>query len=183
MSFQSYLDNIRAKTGKTPADFAELAAKKSLTKHGEIVAWLKKDFDLGHGHASAIAAVLLKSESRGATDEERRAKLFSGAKSVWKPSCDRLVAQVKAFGSDVVVATNESYVNLLRGKKKFGIVKPASADRMDVGIKCKAKKAQGRLEAAGAWDSMVSHRVRIEAPGDVDAELVAWLEEAYEATK
>ena len=27
-------------------------------KAGEIVAWLKKDFDLGHGHAMAIYAVL-----------------------------------------------------------------------------------------------------------------------------
>jgi hypothetical protein len=58
MSFQAYLDNIKAKTGKTPDDFAKLAAKKGRTTHGEIVAWLKSDFALGHGHATAIAAVL-----------------------------------------------------------------------------------------------------------------------------
>ena len=62
MSFQAYIDNIKAKTGKTPEDFKKLAEKKSLLKPGikagEIVAWLKKDFDLGHGHAMAIYAVL-----------------------------------------------------------------------------------------------------------------------------
>ncbi|MBS1597897.1 MAG: DUF4287 domain-containing protein [Bacteroidetes bacterium] len=61
MSFQAYLDNIKAKTGKSPADFKKLAAKKGLlkpgTKAGEIVSWLKKDFDLGHGHAMAIYKV------------------------------------------------------------------------------------------------------------------------------
>jgi hypothetical protein len=60
MSFQAYIDNIKAKTGKTPADFKELAAQKGLlkegTKAGEIVAWLKKDYQLGHGHAMAIYA-------------------------------------------------------------------------------------------------------------------------------
>ena len=60
MSFQAYIDNIRAKTGKTPEDFKKLAEKKGLLKPGikagEIVAWLKKDFDLGHGHAMAIYA-------------------------------------------------------------------------------------------------------------------------------
>jgi len=60
MSFQAYIDNIRAKTGKTPEDFKMLAEKKGLLKPGikagEIVAWLKKDFDLGHGHAMAIYA-------------------------------------------------------------------------------------------------------------------------------
>lgn len=28
MSFQAYIDNIKAKTGKTPADFKALAEKK-----------------------------------------------------------------------------------------------------------------------------------------------------------
>ena len=62
MTFQAYLDNIKAKTGKTPADFEILAKKKGLlepgVKAGEIVAWLKENFALGHGHAMAIYAVL-----------------------------------------------------------------------------------------------------------------------------
>ena len=35
--FQSYLDNIKAKTGKTPEDFRKLAKKKGLVKSREIV--------------------------------------------------------------------------------------------------------------------------------------------------
>lgn len=58
MSFQAYLDNIKTKTGKTPDDLKKLAEKKGLlkpgVKAGEIVAWLKEDFDLGHGHSMAI---------------------------------------------------------------------------------------------------------------------------------
>lgn len=66
MSFQAYLDNIKAKTGKSSEDFKKLADKKGLTqngklkpgvKAGEIVQWLKEDFELGHGHAMAIYAV------------------------------------------------------------------------------------------------------------------------------
>ena len=60
MSFQAYIDNIKAKTGKTPDDFKKLADKKGLLNPGvkaiEIVAWLKKDYGLGHGHAMAIYA-------------------------------------------------------------------------------------------------------------------------------
>lgn len=61
MSFQAYLDNIEKKTGKTPAQFIELAANKGFntaTKAGEIVTWLKTDFDLGHGHAMALVHVI-----------------------------------------------------------------------------------------------------------------------------
>lgn len=67
MSFQAYLDNIQAKTGKTPADFKKMADEMGFSdatgiaqgvKTGQIVAWLKQDFGLGHGHAMAIVATL-----------------------------------------------------------------------------------------------------------------------------
>jgi hypothetical protein len=66
MSFQAYIDNIKTKTGKTPADFKKLAEQKGFLnkgklvegiKAGQILAWLKEDFDLGHGHAMAVYAV------------------------------------------------------------------------------------------------------------------------------
>lgn len=67
MTFQAYIDNITAKTGKGPADFKQLATQKGWMADGklrsdvkamEVVAWLKADFDLGHGHAMAIVALL-----------------------------------------------------------------------------------------------------------------------------
>ena len=61
MSFQAYLDNIEAKTGKTPNDFIRLAHENGFNdqaKAMEIVAWLKRDFGLGHGHAMAIVHVI-----------------------------------------------------------------------------------------------------------------------------
>ena len=61
MSFQAYLANIKAKTGKTPDDFHALAKKAGILrpdlKAAELVAWLKREFALGHGHAMAIWAV------------------------------------------------------------------------------------------------------------------------------
>jgi hypothetical protein len=61
MSFQAYLDNIEEKTSKTPNDFIAMAKEKGFTtetKSGEIVAWLKEDFELGHGHAMALVHVI-----------------------------------------------------------------------------------------------------------------------------
>ena len=65
MSFQAYLDNIKASTGKTPADFKILAVEigfivddklVATVKATEITNWLKEEFKLGHGHAMAIYA-------------------------------------------------------------------------------------------------------------------------------
>lgn len=67
MSFQAYIDNIHKKTGKAPDDFKRLAEEKGFLKNGELVSsvkateitnWLKANFELGHGHAMAIYAML-----------------------------------------------------------------------------------------------------------------------------
>ncbi|ATL48271.1 hypothetical protein COR50_14470 [Chitinophaga caeni] len=67
MSFQAYLDNIQTKTGKSPEDFKKMADKKGFTEKGlikegvkatQITNWLKDEFQLGHGHAMAIYALL-----------------------------------------------------------------------------------------------------------------------------
>jgi hypothetical protein len=65
MSFQAYIDNIKAKTGKSPEDFKlQLEQEGRLRpdmKAAELIAWLKDNYDLGHGHSMAIFAVF-KSE-------------------------------------------------------------------------------------------------------------------------
>jgi hypothetical protein len=74
MSFQSYLDNIQTKTGQSAADLRRLAADRGYLsgdkllpeiKAGEIIEWLKDDFDLGHGHAMAIVALLKGTKKEG----------------------------------------------------------------------------------------------------------------------
>ena len=74
MSFQAYLDNIQAKTGRSPDDFRSYAAEKGWAdaaglragvKAGAIVADLKAQFGLGHGHAMAIVALLKGGKREG----------------------------------------------------------------------------------------------------------------------
>ena len=58
MSFQAYIDNIKAKTGKTPEELKNAAEKAGVYKHdmkaSELVKFLKEEFNLGHGHSMAI---------------------------------------------------------------------------------------------------------------------------------
>jgi len=70
MSFQAYLDNIEEKTGKTPNEFIAEAKKKKLTEFKDIIAWLKKDYGLGMGHARAMTYVI----QHGAEFELRHTK-------------------------------------------------------------------------------------------------------------
>ena len=60
MSFQAYIDNAQAKTGKTPEELKVLAEAAGVyrpdMKASELITWLAKEYDLGHGHSMAIWA-------------------------------------------------------------------------------------------------------------------------------
>ena len=126
MSFQAYLDNVNAKTGKTPEDFAKLAARLGLAKHGEIVKWLKSEHSLGHGHATAIAGVIVRLGAPKLRREERVTALFRGNKHHWRAACDSWVSKIRKSAPDVEVKIGATYLSLLRAGKKFAILQPAT---------------------------------------------------------
>jgi predicted transport protein len=178
--FQSYLDNIKARTGKTPADFRALAKEKGLTKAGQVVAWLKKDYGLGYGHAGAIWLMIGHADDLKASPDQKVAAHFTGNKARWRKPYDALVKKIVRFGKDVELSPNMTYINVLRRSKKFAIVQ-TTADRLDIGIKLKGVAPTKRFEAAGSWNAMVTHRVRISDPKQIDKDVLAWLKRAYEA--
>jgi len=180
-ALQSMIDNLAAKTGKPLADWVGVVKKSRLVKHGEIVAMLKQDHGIGHGYANLIAHQALGSDAlsvaKGGSDLV--AEQYAGPKAALRPIYDLLVKKIEAFGSDVELAPKKAYVSLRRSKQ-FGLIQASTATRVDVGLNLKGVAAKGRLEASGSFNSMCSHRVRLESAKDVDAELVGWLRQAYD---
>jgi hypothetical protein len=181
MTIQAYLDNIKEKTGNSPDDFRKLAAQKGLTEYRPIMVWLKTEFGLGHGHANLIAQILVNEEKLKASPNDKFASHFVGPKAKWREVVDDLAARVTGFGTDVSLSPNRSYINILRGSGKFSILQVSSADRIDIGIKLKGVSPAGRLEESGSWNNMVTHRVRITDPVQIDSGLLSWLKQAYDA--
>lgn len=175
--------NLATKTGKTLEQWRALAKRSGRAKHGELVAHLKSEHGLTHGYANLVAHSALGSDSVSLAEsgEDLVALQYSGAKAALRPIYDRLIAGIAKFGGDVEISPKKGYVSLRRSKQ-FGLIQPSTAARLDVGINLKGAPASGRLEAAGSFNAMVSHRVRLQAPGEVDAELLGWLKRAYDAS-
>ncbi|WTM65750.1 DUF4287 domain-containing protein [Humidisolicoccus flavus] len=57
---QSYFPSIEAKYGKTIPEWFDIIHACELSKHMEIVNWLKSEHGLGHGHANALVAAVRK---------------------------------------------------------------------------------------------------------------------------
>ncbi|MBI3789729.1 MAG: hypothetical protein HY275_02490 [Gemmatimonadetes bacterium] len=86
---------------------------------------------------------------------------------------------VRGFGSDITLDPKKGYVSVRRAKQ-IATFHASTATRLDVGLKLRTTPATARLEAAGSWNGMVTHRVRLADVAGVDRELVAWLRAAYD---
>jgi hypothetical protein len=170
------------KTGKSLEAWLQILRASKLAKHKEFVTLLKMEHGLTHGFANMIALQALQSDSHTASDTDALVDgQYAGAKAGLRPIYDAVLTAVKKFGKDVEVSPKKAYVSLRRNKQ-FAIVQPSTSTRVDVGINLKGTDPAGRLEASGSFNAMVSHRVRVSKPADVDKELVGWLKRAYDAS-
>ncbi len=62
----SYFPSIEKKYGRPIEEWKGLVRTSGLTKHSELVTWLKTEHGLGHGHANALVAHTLQ-EDRAAS--------------------------------------------------------------------------------------------------------------------
>ncbi|NYI04633.1 DUF4287 domain-containing protein [Allostreptomyces psammosilenae] len=60
----SYFPSIEKKYGHPVSHWVRIIRDSPLTRHSELVAWLKTEHGLGHGHANALVAHTLAEDAR-----------------------------------------------------------------------------------------------------------------------
>ncbi|MES3035785.1 MAG: DUF4287 domain-containing protein [Gemmatimonadota bacterium] len=168
-------------TGKSIEQWLVLTRASGKAKHGELVSWLKADHGITHGYANLIAHHTLKSDAGSmiAEGSDLVAEMFVGDRAAMRPIFDALMKRIGTFGADIEQSPKKGYLSLRR-KTQFATLHPSTKTRFDVGIKLKGVAPTGRLEAAGSWNAMVTHRVRLASVDEVDAAVVGWLRQAYD---
>lgn len=174
-AIKSQLRNIERTTGRSAEAWVTLAKANGKERHGEIVAWLKAEHGFSHGNANRVALTATLGSGDSGPDVLADA-MYSGRKSVLRPFHDQVIAMVRTFGTDVELAPKKAYVSLRRSKQ-FGTVGPGPAGRLEIGLNLSGVEPAGRLEGV---TGMCSHRVRLAASDEFDAEVVDWLRKAYE---
>lgn len=181
---RTMIANLKEKTGRTIEEWMAVLQGREGEKHGVLVKSLKGNHGVTHGFANLIVHTfrdggVVPAASPGASvpPPDLVAAQYAGKEHL-RPIHDRLLDAVAAFGDDVEVAPKKSYVSLRRSRQ-FALVQPSTKTRVDLGLRLDGVEPAGRLESSGSFNSMVSHRVRLNGVEDVDDEVLQWLEAAY----
>lgn len=176
---QTQLANIEKNTGRKLEEWINIVHKSGLEKHGELVNFLKEKHGFSHGNANMVVHYAKQSHAGAEeNDTDWVAEQYKGKEKL-KLWYDKIMIRVNQFGNDVEVSPKKAYVSLRR-KKQFAIIQPSTKTRMDIGLNIKGVDPSGNAEAAGSWNSMCTHRIKVEDEGIIDEVLINWIKKAYE---
>jgi len=130
-AFETQLNNIQKRTGKTLDELYEIIRKSGLAKHGEIVSMLKQELGMGHGDASTLVKVFMSAGEQEVTVDEAITEIYSGAKAALWPIHEELMAAIAQMGP-FEIAPKKGYVSLRR-KRQFAMIGPTTKTRVEVG--------------------------------------------------
>jgi len=181
-AWQTQLDNIQKKTGKSLDELAAIIKKSGLTKHGEIHDYLKRELGLGHGDANMLVHTVFQSDGQRAAEGKSTDavldEIYSAAKAHMRPIHEKLMKEINKFG-EFEIAPKKGYVSLRR-KKQFAMIGPKTNSRFEVGINARDFKKNARL-LEQPKGSMCNYIVNLTDAKEVDSELISWIKSAYES--
>jgi predicted transport protein len=175
---QTMIDNLFKNTGKTLDQWVEIVTKENFNKHGEIISFLKEKHDFTHGFANLVAHKSKHSDAGSAKNTDDLIIAQYKGKEPLKAIYDRLISEIRNFGTDIEIAPKNTYVSLRR-KKQFAILNPATKTRFEIGINLKGQEPMGKLEGEKP-NSMCSHKIKIGDLSEIDKEVMTWIKKAYE---
>jgi predicted transport protein len=171
------LENLKEKTGRSLDEWKTLISTSGLSKHGEIVKFLKETHSVTHGYASEIALKVLGSDADSTADTDELIVSQYKGKEHLKAYYDKLIAEIQQFDGEFEIAPKKTYVSLKR-KKQFIVLNPASKTRFEIGFNLKGVEAQGKLEAEKP-NGICSHKINLADIADIDQEVIDWIRMAF----
>jgi hypothetical protein len=174
--------NIETRYGRPLSEWFGLIAASGLTRHAEVVAMLKADYGLAHGAAHRVSLLSRQPATPApapASPDEVASALYTGKKASLRPLHDQLIVMIDALGADVALVPKKGYISVRRPRKQFAMIQPSGAGRIDLGLILPGVPVGGRLESAGSFNALFTHRVRLTSTDDLDDTLARWLAAAY----
>src|SRR5271165_2465132 len=112
------IESLPEKTGKSLAQWQALIRAAGLSRHGEVMKFLKGQHGISHGYANQIALKALEPEGAPAAGSAGLVEAqYAGAKAGLRPVYEALAVAVKGLGSDVEFSPKKAYVSLRRSKQ------------------------------------------------------------------
>jgi len=177
---RAQIRNLEEETGRPLAHWVRAAKQAGLSKHREVVDWMKTEHGVKHNQALWVGWGVTDPDRITAYDDGPALMngLYSGKKEQLRPIYDRLQQAGLKLGRDVEEVCCKTYSSL-RNKHQFAIINPRTQSAVDLELAMPpGTAASGKLEAFKGNNEKFTHRIRLGNVKEIDKEVLAALKAA-----
>jgi hypothetical protein len=98
-----------------------------------------------------------------------------------RPIFDAIIDAAAGLG-EVVIQTRKTYVSLVTPRRTFARIQPTTKQRLDLGLRLEGLEPGGRLLPSKIHETMPL-QISLTSPDEVDAEVLGWLQQAYDQNR
>ena len=95
---EKMIENLKKNTGKSLEQWITIVKAKKISKHGEIIKFLKQEYSFTHGFANLVALKARKSDAESFENKEDLVNLKYQGKEHFKSLYDKLITEILQFG-------------------------------------------------------------------------------------
>ena len=168
------MDKLSARTGKSMAEWVEIARATGITTHKALTEHMKSTHGLNHNEAQWVAWEITDPGRMAQYDKpaDLVADLYVGKKAALRPVYDALLAAGLALGDDVTSFVCKGYTSLSTGTQ-FVIFAPRTNSALDVELVLPEDYGGG--EPFKSSSPRFNRRFRLKSPDEVTGAVTAAL--------
>jgi len=168
---------LKERTGEDVAVWKELISKQSLTDEKSLRLWLTQQGVTGYAQSLLVMEKFGYPDFMQASADDLVASQYADRREL-RPIYDAIIDAAIELG-DVVIQTRKTYVSLVTPRRTFVRVQATTRERVDLGLRLEGENPGGRLTPSKIHETMPL-QISLTSPEEVDAEVLGWLEKAFE---
>jgi hypothetical protein len=173
-------DLLKKRTGEDLDTWNARVQEQNFTSEDEMRRWLVEQGVIGYAHDLLMMERFGYPDFFAASADELVDGQYADRLDL-RPILNALLARVATLG-EVSIQARKGYISLVGPRRTFGAIQPTTKRRVDLGLRLDGQAFGGRLESAKSMGSgQVNVRIGLAAIDDVDDEVAAWLQRAYQA--
>jgi hypothetical protein len=171
---------LQERTGLDVTTWNQRIQEQHLKDEQALRAWLTEQGVTGYGQNLLVMERFGYPDFLRASAEELIEGQYADRPQL-RPILEAILGATAGLG-EVTIQARKTYVSLMTARRTFARVQPTTKQRVDLALRLERPKPSGRLQPSRIHTS-TPLQISLTTPEDVDAEVLDWLQKAYEQNR
>jgi hypothetical protein len=168
---------LKERTGEDVASWNRRIAEEQLNDEKSLRAWLTEQGVTSYPQSLLVWERFGYPDHLIASAEDLIEKQYADRPQL-RPIFEAIIEAAAGLG-EIIIQARKTYVSLVTSRRTFARIQPTSKSRVDLALRLEGHKPGGRLQPSKIHET-TRLQISLASVDDIDSEVLAWLQEAYD---